>query len=121
MGMDDLARPRIKVRAAFSRYLFAMPESVAPIDVFNAILAGSQQWEVSALLQELAAEDRQNLLCTVCAMRCEIAGNCRLTGAEVSALPTAECPLFIHGVPTCSTERRPALSPVQKTHESSDT
>jgi len=74
------------------------------MEVFDLILAGSREWEIAPLLRQLADEDRQNLLCTVCAMRGEIARNSRSTAAEVNALLTTECSLFIQGVPTCNFE-----------------
>jgi hypothetical protein len=89
----------------FSRSLFGMPESATPMEVFDLILAGSREWEIAPLLRQLTDEDRQNLLCTVCAMRGEIARNCCSTAAEVNALLTTKCSLFIHGAPTCGFER----------------
>ena len=88
-----------------SRSLLGMPESATPMQVFDLILAGSREWEIAPLLRQLTDEDRQNLLCTICAMREEIACNCRSTAAEVNALLTTECSLFIHGAPTCGFER----------------
>jgi len=75
------------------------------MEVFDLILAGSREWEVAPLLRQLTDEARQNLLCTLCAMRGEIARNCCSTAAEVNALLTTECSLFIHGVPTCGFEQ----------------
>ncbi len=75
------------------------------MEVFELILAGSREYEIAPLLRQLADEDRQNLLCTVCAMRGEIARNCRSTAAEVNALLTTECSLFVHGAPTCNFEQ----------------
>lgn len=57
--------------------------------------------DVAPVLSQLDADDRQNLLCTVCAMREEIARNCLSTAAEVDALLTTECSLFVQGVATC--------------------
>ena len=53
------------------------------------------------MLRKLDSEDRQNLLCTVCAMREEIARNYRSMAAEVNALLTTECRLYIQGIATC--------------------
>jgi len=45
----------------------------------------------------------------VCAMREEIARNCRSTAAEVNALLTTECPQYIRGIATCRLESTSAL------------
>jgi hypothetical protein len=45
-------------------------------EVFDAILAGNQAIVVAPYLNQLPKDDRQNLLCTVCAMHEEIARNC---------------------------------------------
>jgi len=76
-----------------------MPVTVP--EVFNAILAGRPEREVAPMLQQLDPDARENLLCTVCAMRQEIARNCHSTAAEVNALLTTECPLYIRGTATC--------------------
>jgi hypothetical protein len=78
-----------------------MLEPVAASEVLNAILAGEREWEVAPKLRQLSSTDRQNLLCTVCAMRDEIARNCWSTAAEVNALLTTECPFYVHGSATC--------------------
>jgi hypothetical protein len=69
--------------------------------VLNAILGGEREWQVALKLRQLAPDDRQSLLCMVCAMRDEIARNCWSTAAEVNALLTTECPLYVHGTATC--------------------
>jgi hypothetical protein len=76
-------------------------QQVTVAEVFDAILAGNPTWQVAPALQQLVSEDRQNLLCTVCAMHAEITRNCVAYGTEVNALLTAECPLYIHGIATC--------------------
>jgi hypothetical protein len=78
-----------------------MLEPVTVPEVFDAILAGAREWEVAPMLRQLAPDDRQSLLCTVCAMRDEIARNCWSTAAEVNALLTTECPLYVRGTATC--------------------
>ena len=75
--------------------------SLTVSEVFDSILAGSREWEVANMLQQLTDEDRQNLLCNVCAMREEIARNCCATAAEVNALLNTECPLYVNGIATC--------------------
>jgi len=78
-----------------------MLEPVAVTTVFEAILAGRRESEVAPMLRQLAPTVRQDLLCTVCAMREEIARNCLATAAEVNALLTIECLLYIDGTATC--------------------
>jgi hypothetical protein len=48
----------------------------------------------AAYLNELVPEERQNVLCTVCAKREEIARNCLQTGTEVSSLLMAKCQFY---------------------------
>jgi hypothetical protein len=76
-----------------------MPVTVP--QVFDAILAGRREWEVAPMLRQLSPKVRQELLCTVCGMRDEIARNCLATAAEVNALLTTECPLYVQGTATC--------------------
>jgi len=68
---------------------------------FDAIWAGHAVCEVEPLIQALPSQDRQALLCTVCAIQDEIARNCQQHGQEVSTLLTLYCPLNIDGVATC--------------------
>ena len=70
-------------------------------EVFDAILAGSPAADIGPMLSQLGAEDRHNLLSTVCAMRKDIALNCRSTAAEVDELLRAECPLQVDGCAIC--------------------
>ena len=65
------------------------------------ILAGQPAASAAMHLKQLPADDRQNLLCTVCAMHDEIARNCVLTATEVRTLLSAECPFYVDGVATC--------------------
>jgi hypothetical protein len=76
-------------------------EHVAANAVFEKILAGQPAGDVALLLRSLSAEDRQNVLCTTCAMRDELGRNCVATGREAIALLTQECPFFCNDVPTC--------------------
>ena len=55
------------------------------------ILAGQLAVGVAPYLKQLP-DDRQNVLCTVCAMHDEIARNCVHTATEASTLLAAECP-----------------------------
>ena len=73
-------------------------------DVFEMILAGRPALHVTACLKQLAPNERQNVLCTACAMHYEIARNCVETAVEVSKLLKAECPFYIDGVATCLIE-----------------
>ena len=73
--------------------------------VFEAILGGTQASTVAPDLNQLSKEERQSLLCTVCAMHDEIARNCLGHAQEVRNLLTAECPMFIKGVATCLIEK----------------
>jgi hypothetical protein len=72
-----------------------------PGEVLEAILAGGQAEEVTPLLRQLTPEDRQDVLCTVCAMRTAIGRNCRSTAVSVNQILTAECSFYIDGRPTC--------------------
>jgi hypothetical protein len=71
-----------------------------PSDVFELILAGQPAVDVAPSLTQLPSDDRQNVLCTVCAMHDEIARNCLKTATEVSKLLTAECPFYVNGIAT---------------------
>jgi hypothetical protein len=73
----------------------------ASAEVYEAILAGNLAWSVAPRLNQLPHDERQSLLCTVCAMHDEIARNCLETGNEVSNLLASQCPFYIHGVATC--------------------
>jgi hypothetical protein len=75
--------------------------AVMMTEVFDAILAGTPARDVVPAFLRLAPEDRQNVLCTVCAMREEIARNCQAYATEVHELLTAQCPLYIDGTATC--------------------
>lgn len=70
-------------------------------DVFEMILAGQPAVGVATHLSRLSSDDRQNVLCTVCAMHDEIARNCVQTATEASRLLAAECPFYVNGVATC--------------------
>ena len=72
--------------------------------VVEAILAGQTPEEVLPMLEALTSYDRQAVLCTVCAMRNEIATNCTQHAAAVGALLSSQCPLFLNGVATCLLE-----------------
>jgi hypothetical protein len=61
-------------------------------EVFDAILSGTVAWQIAPSLQQLTTEERQNVLCTVCAMRAEIARNCQSIADQVHKVLTAECP-----------------------------
>lgn len=69
--------------------------------VFEAILAGNVAGAVAPYLNQLPEDERQNVLCTVCAMHNEIARNCLGHAKEVRDLLTAECPMFLDGIATC--------------------
>ena len=77
-----------------------MLEPVTVPEVLKAILAGEREWKVAFKLRQLAPYDRQNVLCTVCAMRDEIARKCLAAPVEVKALLTTGCPLYVHGTAT---------------------
>lgn len=85
-----------------------MREGVASAATFEsvveAILAGQTAEEILPMLEALTSYDRQAVLCTVCAMRKEIATNCTQNGADVESLLSSQCPLFVNGVPTCLLE-----------------
>jgi hypothetical protein len=69
--------------------------------VYQAILAGTSASMVSRHLDQLSRNERQHLLCTVCAMHHEIACNCLETADELTKLLTVECPLYVNAVATC--------------------
>jgi len=69
--------------------------------VFEGVLAGSPAREIVPALRVLPDQDRQAVLCTVCAIRDEIARNGLEHGDEVERLLESECPLFVAGVATC--------------------
>jgi hypothetical protein len=70
-------------------------------DVFEMVLAGRPAAITATAVNQLPPDERQEVLCTVCAMHDEIARNCVQTGTEVSTLLVAECPFYINGVATC--------------------
>jgi|HubBroStandDraft_6_1064221.scaffolds.fasta_scaffold70677_4 hypothetical protein len=70
-------------------------------EVLESILAGRSAAKVAPLLIQLSPDERQNVLCTTCAMRDEIARNCVATGRQAEKLLTAECRFYINGTPTC--------------------
>ena len=79
--------------------------SLSPVsEVMEMILAGEPAVLVSPRLKELPADERLNLLCTVCSMHGEIARNCLNTGKELSKLLSGECPYFVDGTATCLLE-----------------
>ena len=71
-------------------------------DVVMMILAAEPAVIVAARLHELGPDERQRVLCTVCAMHEEITRNCRQTATEATRLLTAECALYVNGVATCA-------------------
>jgi len=72
--------------------------------VFEAVLAGHAAREIGPALRVLPDQDKQALLCTICAVRDEIARNGLEHGDEVERLLESECPLFVAGVATCLLE-----------------
>jgi len=64
-------------------------------------MAGLPASEIIPLLRELPKQDRQSLLCAVCALHDEIARNCQEHAHHVSDLLGSECPLYVDGIATC--------------------
>lgn len=69
--------------------------------VFETVLAGHPAHEIVPALRVLPDQDQQAVLCTVCAIRDEIARNGLEHGDEVERLLESECPFFVAGVATC--------------------
>jgi len=69
--------------------------------VFETIMAGQPTSQIVPALKVLPADDRQALLCTLCAMHDEIDRNSQEHGKDVRQLLESECPLFVNGIATC--------------------
>ena len=67
-------------------------------------MAGQATTEVLPALNVLTTNDRQALLCTVCAIHDEIERNCQEHGRDIRQLLECECSLFVNGVATCLLE-----------------
>lgn len=69
--------------------------------LFETVMAGHPSGEIVPVLKLLSADDRQALLCTICAIHDEIARNSQEHGRDVEQLLESQCILFVNGVATC--------------------
>jgi hypothetical protein len=74
--------------------------------LFETVMAGHPSGEIVPALKVLPADDRQALLCTICAIHDEIARNSQEHGRDVEQLLESQCPLFVKGVATCLVDER---------------
>ena len=70
-------------------------------EVLEAILAGDMPEHAVQEMQKLPPEDRQLVLCTLCAMRDEVVSNCEERGETVVQVLSRACPFYIGGERTC--------------------
>lgn len=69
--------------------------------LFETVMAGHPSGEIVPALNVLNADDRQALLCTICAIHDEIARSSQEHGRDVRQLLESQCPLFVNDVATC--------------------
>jgi hypothetical protein len=74
--------------------------------LFETIMAGEPTSQIVPALKVLPPDDRQALLCTLCAIHDEIERNSHEHGRDVRQLLESECPLFVNGVATCLLEEQ---------------